>query len=324
MEVVDLGTLDGRGVSEATDVNTRGIIVGWSETVVEGAQFVRAVQWEDDEPTALGSLREDGLGDTDATGINARGTVVGSAQDSDWNWNAVQWVDDEPERLEARSGESRSRDSHATDVNARGTVVGHFDDGDSEVRAFQWTERDGMVSLGTLRDDETGRSVATAVDDDGTIVGYSVGNDGRTHAFQWTKREGMTDLGTLSGDGSSAAFDVQTGAVVGWYAEDGEFANRTTTRWDGETLDSIGTFRVDNTGYSQAYGVAGDVVVGASQVDAGGSHAFVWVDDRLIDLGTLSNDDTGQSSAAAANVQGRVVGWSQVDGGNNHAVRWTW
>lgn len=352
MEIVDLGTLGERGVSEATDVNERGTVVGWSETTVEGAQFVRAVRWEDDAPVAFEPLREDGLGDTDATGINARGTVVGSAQDSDGNWNAVRWVDEEPERLGARSNGSegrnrvasessdsehasdespgtdpaadvRSRDSRAADVNARGTVVGHFDDGDSEVRAFRWTERDGMVALGTLRDDDAGQSVATAVDDNGAVVGYSAADDGRTHAFQWTKREGMTDLGTLPGDEASAAFDVQSGAVVGWSSRADEFATRTATRWNGGTTDSIGTFRVDDTGYSQAYGVVGDVVVGASQVDAGGSHAFAWFDDRLLDLGTLRDDDTGQSSAVAANARGHIVGWSQVEGGSNHAVRWT-
>jgi probable HAF family extracellular repeat protein len=350
MEIIDLGTLAERGVSEATDLNGRGVVVGWSGTTVEGAQFIRAVQWEDDEPTALEPLREDGLGDTEAAAINARGTVVGSAQGSDWGWNAVRWVDDELELLgpskrsqgrdhaacessqsedesdetpgNDRPADLQSGDSRALDVNARGTVVGHRDAIDSEVRAFRWTKRDGMVSLGTLRADGAGQSVATAVDDDGTVVGRSVADDGRTHAFRWTKREGMTDLGTLPGDEAGAAFDVESGAIVGWSSRADEFATRTATRWDGETRDSIGTFRVDDTGYSQAYGVVGDVVVGASQVDAGGSHAFAWADDRLFDLGTLRDDDTGQSSAVAANARGSVVGWSQVEDGANHAVRW--
>ena len=350
MEIVDLGTLRERGVSEATDVNARGVVVGWSETTVEGAEFVRAVRWEDGEPTAFEPLREDGLGDTDATGINARGMVVGGAQDSDGNWNAVRWVDGEPEVLGARSkgsrgrgraaggssepgpgsdeppgtgpGDGQSRGSRATDVNARGTVVGHRADGDGDAVAFRWTERDGMVALGTLRDDDAGRSVATAVGNDGTVVGHSAADDGRTHAFQWTKREGMTDLGTLPRDEASAAFDVGAGAVVGWSSRADEFATRTATRWDGGEREGIGTFRVDDTGYSQAYGVVGDVVVGASQVDAGGSHAFAWFDDRLHDLGTLRDDDTGQSSAAAVNAEGHVVGRSQADGAGNRAVRW--
>jgi riboflavin biosynthesis pyrimidine reductase len=64
-------------VSEATDLNGRGVVVGWSGTTVEGAQFIRAVQWEDDEPTALEPLREDGLGDTEAAAaLRARGAEI--------------------------------------------------------------------------------------------------------------------------------------------------------------------------------------------------------------------------------------------------------
>lgn len=351
MELVDLGTLDGGDVSQATDVNERGLVVGWSETTVEGSSFTRAVRWSaDDELTPLAPLREDGRGDSEATGVNSRGTVVGSARGPDWGWRAVRWPDDGPpeplghlstppdaggessaasasarpvDTADSHEGASASDDSRAADVNARGTVVGHSNTGDGTVHAFRWTARDGMTDLETLRADGTGRSVATAIADNGTIVGQSDADDGQTHAFQWTARDGMTDLGTANTNNASAAFDIHSGTVVGWHSASGTFGTRTATRWRRGTEEALGTFRVGDTGVSQAYGVVGNAVVGVSQVDAGGTHGCAWFDGRMLDLGTLQPEDTGESSAVALNVRGRsVVGWSQTENGSNHAVRW--
>lgn len=350
MELIDLGTLGGGDSSEATDVNGRGIVVGWSGMTVDGSSFVRAVRWnEDNEPMALEPFREDGRGDTEAAGINARGTVVGSARGPDWGWRAVRWVDgDAPEALDVPSsppgdgrgtserdraadvgapGDRRNsarewNDTRAADVNDRGTVVGHGEVGDGAVHAFRWTERQGMTDLGTLRSDNTGRSVVTAIDNDGTVVGHSETDDGQTHAFRWTANEGMTDLEPSGANAASAAFDIQSGLVVGWRSQSGEFAGRAATQWRDGSPQDLGTFRVDDSGVSQAYGVLSGAVVGTSQVDAGGSHACGWFDGRMLDLGTLHPDDAGQSSAVAVSVRA-VVGWSETENGANHAVRWT-
>lgn len=331
MDLVDLGTLEGGAVSDAADLNERGTVVGSSEVQVDAAVFTRAVRWAADAdvdpdeaptPAPLPTLRSDGRGNSEAAAVNARGTVVGSAQDADWEWQAVRWVDDETvEPLGSLEGGPEN--SRAHDIDNRGTVVGHASAEDNVVRAFRWTEKEGMHGLGTLRSDDGGRSVATAAADDGSVVGYSETDDGPVHAFRWSEREGMVDLGTLDGDDASAAFGATPTTVVGRSLRSSDFATRTATMWtDGEPVE-LGTFRADNSGYSDAYGVACDVVVGESQVDAGVGHAFYWADGRLSDLGTLRPNGTGRSRASAVNAGGVVVGQSETDDEELHAVRWT-
>ncbi|MDS0293852.1 hypothetical protein [Halogeometricum luteum] len=331
MDLVDLGTLEGGEISDAADLNERGTVVGSSEGRVEGAVFTRAVRWaaeadrDPDEtpvPTPLPALRSDGRGNSEATAVDARGTAVGSAQDDDWEWRAVRWVDDETVEPLGSLGDGPTS-SRAHGVDNRGTVVGHAAADGDVVRAFRWTETEGMHGLGTLRSDGEGRSAATAAVDDGSVVGYSETDDGPVHAFRWTERGGMTDLGALDGDDASAAFGATPTTVVGRSLRSAEFASRTATMWtDGERVE-LGTFRADNSGYSDAYDVACDVVVGESQVDAGVGHACYWADGRLSDLGTLRADGIGRSRASAVNASGVVVGQSGTDDQEQHAVQWT-
>lgn len=329
MDLVDLGTLEGGTVSGAADLNERGTVVGSSETRVEEAVFTRAVRWDADAdpdetptPVSLPTLRSDGRGNSEATAVDARGTVVGSAQDADWGWQAVRWLDDETVEPLGTLGDGPTN-SRAHGIDNRGTVVGHASTEGDVVRAFRWTESDGMRELGTLRSDGEGRSVATAAADDGSVVGYSETDDGPVHAFRWTEREGMTDLGTLDGDDASTAFDATPTTVVGRSLQSADFATRTATLWTDDRRVELGTFRADNSGYSDAYGVACDVVVGQSQVDAGVGRAFRWVDGRLSDLGTLRPNGAGRSRATAVNASGVVVGQSQTADDELHAVRWT-
>ena len=52
----------------------------------------------------------------------------------------------------------------------------------------------------------------------------------------------------------------------------------------------------------------------------GSSHALLWQNDTLIDLGTLGGD---YSVAVAINPRGDVVGEGETTSGENHAVLWT-
>jgi probable HAF family extracellular repeat protein len=67
-------------------------------------------------------------------------------------------------------------------------------------------------------------------------------------------------------------------------------------------------------------------VVGEAETDTGAPHAFLWEDDRMIDLGTLSGANQS-STASGINSRGQIVGRSDTDTdpetGEGHAVLWS-
>jgi probable HAF family extracellular repeat protein len=73
LSITDLGTLPGGDFSVAHGINSRGQVVGWSNTASGGSH---AFLWEDGRMTDLGTLP--GGEFSQALGINARGQVVGS------------------------------------------------------------------------------------------------------------------------------------------------------------------------------------------------------------------------------------------------------
>ena len=102
-----------------------------------------------------------------------------------------------------------------------------------------------------------------------------------------------------------------------------------TTEPNTSASQSPGQYRAVDLGtLGGAWSSAGDVspagqVVGASDIQACPpcpSHAFLWDNGEMKDLGTLAG--TGNSGAAAINSAGQVVGWSETGKGGSHAVLW--
>jgi probable HAF family extracellular repeat protein len=84
--ITDLGTLPGGDFSVAHDINSRGQVVGFSETASGG---FHAFLWEDGRMTDLGTLP--GGFESVAHGINARGQVVGFSTTASGERHAVLW-----------------------------------------------------------------------------------------------------------------------------------------------------------------------------------------------------------------------------------------
>ena len=85
------------------------------------------------------------------------------------------------------------------------------------------------------------------------------------------------------------------------------------------TVRSLGTL---GGNFSQAFGINdANMVVGTSNL-AGNTetHAFVWRNGVMTDLGTLTGGR--QSEARAINGEGVIVGWSLNQAGFMRAVRW--
>jgi probable HAF family extracellular repeat protein len=143
-------------------------------------------------------------------------------------------------------------------------------------------------------------SWANGVNNAGQVVGGSYTASGFQHAFFYSNGV-MQDL--LPGVISSEASAINNaGQVVG-------VAGGTAFLWSGGELQDLGTLQAPYNATSYAYAInAAGQVVGSSSSSIGDSHAFLWKDNVMHDLGTLP--DGLICEAYGINDYGQVVGYS--------------
>ena len=187
--------------------------------------------------------------------------------------------------------------SHANGVNDRGEVVGIARASLRDDHAFISTDRTGgygrlMLDLGTLGGKN---SIALAINNNGDVVGQADTGSWSRHAFMGGNGGGsgsggasMFDLGTLGGKNSGATAINDKGQVVG-------FSN----------IHDAGTALNPTNPY-------------VSFASAEATHAFLYQDGKMQDLGTLPGFRS--SYAMGINALGQVVGtasntdWSPSEG----------
>jgi probable HAF family extracellular repeat protein len=168
--------------------------------------------------------------------------------------------------------------------------------GGTQAPSTQWT----LVDLGTLGGSG---SYANAVTDGGLVVGCSDVAGAGIHAFAW-QAGAMRDLGTgtMSADGNSCAYAANDGGAVAGRAASGELVV-----WKDGDVTHLGI-------QGSVGGINASGFVAGSYNDGTLTHAFLWRDGALQDLGNLGTDASTVSAANAINARGEVVGNS-----NNHA-----
>src|SRR4051794_3901064 len=125
----DLGTIAGATESAASDINTDGVIVGWSRN---SAGDVRAVRWAaDGKKRSLGTL---GGRNSEARGINDFGIIVGWSETLSGQRHAFRWENGVMTDLGTLGGASSS----AEDINRGGAIVGSSQVASGERHAFRW------------------------------------------------------------------------------------------------------------------------------------------------------------------------------------------
>lgn len=201
--LVDLGTLSGGDYSSAFDVNTRGAVIGDSNTGVN----VRAFLWDKSKGMQdLGTLP----GDTGsrAYGINNADEVVGYSSGPNGvmaaSWKGKAGADS----LGTLPGGGMSQ---AYGVNNSGSVVGVALTSSGDKHAVLWKHGGDIQDLGTLPGDIT--SEAHRINDPGDVIGSSTGPGG-PRAVLWPSGGSIQNLGTLGGDSNSDALDLNNNQEV--------------------------------------------------------------------------------------------------------------
>lgn len=282
--ITDLGTLGGKD-SEAVAINELGHVVG-NSTDASGRERVFLWRGVPSRMTGLGFGA--GVGAVD---INDADQVIG---------------EDAPNRafISEKGKVTKICDGSLTAINNHGQVVGM-----TKYRVpFVW-QGGTMTLLPTLGAGRWGW--AYAINDRGQIVGFSDSANGRYHAILWDGKQ-MINLGERT---SEATAINDRGQVVGRgnRMPSGAFLWLNGKVTDLGTLGGASTdaFYVDESYGETAFGwMARTInnsgqVIGSSETTRGETHAFLWEDGRMRDLGTLAGR-TG-SEAVALNNQGQVV-----------------
>ena len=126
----------------------------------------------------------------------------------------------------------------------------------------------------------------------------------------------LIDLGTLPGSASSRAFAINArGDVVGASSEGVEHAFLWTANGGFVDLGTLG----GTISYARGINARGDIV-GTSTTATQGSHAVLWRDGRIIDLGVLPGftfsaaEDISNSGIIVGNTDGRGFVWTAATG----------
>jgi probable HAF family extracellular repeat protein len=312
----DLGALPGGASSGAYAINKNGLIIGQSQNGLidpqTGVPEARAVIWRNVEIVDLGTL---GGTQSNTSAINDRGQVVGGALTATPDPFA-----------NAPLSACKVLPTNFPPCSATTFAVSSlYFPGTTETHAFVW-QNGFMRDLGTLGGPD---STAWMGNEEGEVAGWSftsfVANPSTgvptVDPFVWSPEDGkMVDLGGLGGTFGAPFFMNNRSQVIGVSNLAGDQTYHAFI-WDKKAgLKDLGTLK----GYSllsQANWIndAGEIVGESDSQTA--SHAFLWKEGVMTDLGTVANDTC--SAALSINSHRQIVGFGAADCYHeDHAFLW--
>jgi probable HAF family extracellular repeat protein len=286
--LTDLGALPGVNSSNASGINERGWVAGYSENgtfdPVLNLPAAHGVLWKNGKIIDLGTL---GGYESNGIYVNNAGQVVGFATN---------------------------------------TIPDPYSFLGAQTHTFLW--QDGVMrDLGTLGGPDSFPGAGGINQQEGLIAGGSFTNWTPNpvtgvptfHPFLW-KDGNMQDLGTLGG--TLCCQNLVAVNNLAQVAGDSNLPGDLTYHpflWDKGTLRDLGTFGGDN-GVVNWVDDEGDIV-GKADLPGSQTHdAFWWRNGKMTDLGTVEGDPC--SNAEMINSSGQIVGTSSTCYVAVHAFLW--
>jgi probable HAF family extracellular repeat protein len=321
----------GGAYSTGYAINDRGEVAGYGQ--MASGEY-HAFFWKAGRFLDLGTL---GGTFSIAMDMNDRSDVAGYGDTASGALHAFLWK--RGRGMMDLGGMPGGGDSIAQAVNNADQIAGWgvvgFQDGFPITHAFRWSNGQ-FLDLGTLGGRD---SFALGINDFGWVVGSSDASPdypnggGPNHAFLWTPRDGMRDLGALGPGGAGGYAVSRSGFVVGTTSTQilfpgGGCCEVHAFRWTAaEGMVDLGTLGGRFSGardVTESGEVIGNFETGARDpYGAPLTHAFLWRNGVMMDLGTLGTGDQN-SYGEAINDFGEVVGGSATaDGLEFHAVVWS-
>ena len=285
----DLGTISGN--SYANCINNNGQVAGYA---FASRDVYHAVTWQNNTLIDLGTL---GGVRSVANSINDNGDIVGTVYNSSSGGTSA---------FIKQNGVTTICGLSASDINNKGQIAGYASASPFGYHANLW-EGNTNTDLGTI---EGGNySEAWGINENGDIVGQSYTSSGNYRAFIWQNEE-MTALSNL-GISSVARSINDNGQVVGYALING---HARAFAWQQGSVSYISgpesyAWDINNKGE----------IVGLVYLSTTVSHACVWKDGIMLDLGTLGGLN---SMALGINESGFICGAAEIADGTRHAVIW--
>jgi len=299
----------------AYDMNSGGVVVGCSD---HGWATRRAFVWN--RATGTTAIPIPGATDSCAWAVNDSGQVVGEASDESGTF-AFLWD---------ASGLTKLGPGSARYINPAGTVAGNgrilYDDQgwvSGQENGWMWSPTSGRHELAygdpplmPAGIDAAGRVVAgtyEAATDTSALVLFQI-VDGAVVATaldtrgQYVAPSAINVRGDVAGNSSDGRPTLVTGTRLIDLGDLG--GSWVWASYGPGALNDLG----DVTGGS--YTPAADPWAEWGEV----THAFLWHDGRMIDLGTLGGPS---SEGMAVNNLGQVVGYAQAADRTTHAFSWS-
>jgi probable HAF family extracellular repeat protein len=240
-----------------------------------------------------------------ANGINDLGQIAGNGFNANGDIQAAVWTPGAPPSMRFLG----TPPDFSGDINNAGQVTGQHQFGPGEYRA-------ALFSNGRIQDlGAPGPSAGYAINAHGQVAGFLSISLGHDHAFLYTNGQ-LTDLGAFSGGHSDAYGINDAGQVVGSSLVAGVDGGPNTWRafeYSSGALHELGI----GGDFSIAWDInnAGQVVGEWRPSSENGSHAFVYKDGVVQDLGNLGGDST---YALSINDRGDIVGYGSTGLGPLH------